>query len=189
VAVETIENELQYRGCFVLLTARIPQEGGLLTWKSGQRREVLERLLPHAEAVDIELAKAEAMGTVIKKVRERGMILVLSAHAIQRPASAARLQAWLEGFRQWRPDIAKIAGRVEEGGDLQRLAAALISGIQPGSRLEPRLNMAVMGMGPLANVSRRLLAQLGSCLMYGYLDEPAAPGQPSVAELRKLLQK
>jgi 3-dehydroquinate dehydratase len=36
-----------------------------------------------------------------------------------------------------------------------------------------------MASGPLAEASRLSLPALGSKLIYVYLDEPAAPGQPS----------
>jgi 3-dehydroquinate dehydratase-1 len=43
-----------------------------------------------------------------------------------------------------------------------------------------------MGLGPHAAQSRSVLTALGSRLVYGYLDEAAAPGQPSAAEVRKM---
>jgi len=45
----------------------------------------------------------------------------------------------------------------------------------------------VMATGPMAQVSRVVLPSLGSKLVYGYLDEPAAPGQPSAQELKGML--
>jgi 3-dehydroquinate dehydratase-1 len=44
-----------------------------------------------------------------------------------------------------------------------------------------------MGVGPHAAQSRSVLAGLGSRLVYGYLDQPAAPGQPSAAAVRKMV--
>ncbi len=42
-------------------------------------------------------------------------------------------------------------------------------------------------LGPYAAQSRSVLAALGSRLVYGYLDEPAAPGQPSAGEVSKMV--
>jgi 3-dehydroquinate dehydratase-1 len=44
-----------------------------------------------------------------------------------------------------------------------------------------------MGLGPYAAQSRAVLTALGSRLAYGYLDQAAAPGQPSAAEVRKMV--
>lgn len=38
-------------------------------------------------------------------------------------------------------------------------------------------------MGPQGEATRTLFPPLGSVLTYGYLDEAAAPGQPSAADL------
>ena len=46
---------------------------------------------------------------------------------------------------------------------------------------------AFMGMGTLGPESRRLAADAGSVLNYGYLVEPNAPGQLSALEIRERL--
>jgi 3-dehydroquinate dehydratase-1 len=46
-----------------------------------------------------------------------------------------------------------------------------------------------MGMGALGRVSRLLLAQLGSVLNYGYLDQATVPGQWPAARLRELIRE
>jgi 3-dehydroquinate dehydratase-1 len=51
----------------------------------------------------------------------------------------------------------------------------------------PEWPLAVMGLGPYAAQSRSVLTALGSRLVYGYLDQAAAPGQPSAAEVRKMV--
>ena len=49
--------------------------------------------------------------------------------------------------------------------------------------------LCVIGMGPDWAHTRVLFPQLGSCLTYGYLDKPTAPGQFSAAELTEKLQQ
>ena len=44
-----------------------------------------------------------------------------------------------------------------------------------------------MGMGRLGKISRLLLAQAGSVLNYGYLDQPNASGQWEATLLKKRL--
>jgi 3-dehydroquinate dehydratase-1 len=76
--------------------------------------------------------------------------------------------------------ILKIAGHIASWRDLQRLAALLVN--------YPERQIAVMGLGPHAPQSRSVLAALGSRLVYGWLDKPAAPGQPSAADVRKMIE-
>ena len=49
--------------------------------------------------------------------------------------------------------------------------------------------VCVMGMGDMGKETRLLFPTLGSCLTYGYLDKPAAPGQLSAVKLVERLSK
>jgi 3-dehydroquinate dehydratase-1 len=179
VPVEKIEAALRTKKHPVLLTLRIPSEGGQIAWKAKDRRELFLRLLPKVEAIDVELATARAMRPVIEAARRGGKTVVLSAHAIQKPASAAQIARWVGRFDPLPATILKIAVRIRSWRDLQQLAALLLD--------YPDWPMTVMGLGPYAAQSRAALTALGSRLVYGYLDQAAAPGQPSAAEVRKMV--
>lgn len=179
VSAEKIEMALRKRKHSVLLTLRIPAEGGQRAWKIAERRELYLRLLPHVEAIDIELATVKAMKPVIEEARRTKKTVVLSAHAIQKPASPAQIARWVAQFDHKPSTILKIATRIKSWHDLQQLAALLIN--------HPDWQLAVMGLGPYAAQSRSVLTALGSRLVYGYLDRAAAPGQPSAAEARKMV--
>jgi 3-dehydroquinate dehydratase-1 len=179
VAVEEIETALRRKKHPVLLTLRITPEGGRTAWKVAARRALFLLLLPQVEAIDVELATARAMQTVIEEARRTGKSVVLSAHAIDQPATPAQIARWLRQFEGRPSTILKIAARIKSWRDLQRLAALLIN--------RSDLPLAVMGLGPYAAQSRSVLAALGSRLVYGYLDQPAAPGQPSAAEVKKMV--
>jgi 3-dehydroquinate dehydratase I len=180
VPVETIETALKARKHPALITLRIPAEGGHRRWKPTERRDLYLRLLPHAEAIDIEIATASALAPVIAEARRTRKTVILSAHALKRPATPAQIAAWTAPFDPPPPrTILKIAAQIKSWRHLQQLAALLVN--------HPAWPIAVMGLGLHAAQSRRVLAALGSRLVYGYLDEPAAPGQPSAAEVRKMI--
>jgi 3-dehydroquinate dehydratase-1 len=179
VPVDKIEAALRTKKHPVLLTLRIPAEGGQCAWKVAERRELFLRLLPLVEAIDVELATARAMQPVLDEARRMGKTIVLSAHAIEKPASPAQIARWLGQFPPLPATILKIAARIKSWRDLQQLAALLVN--------HPDWPLAVMGLGPYAAQSRAVLMALGSRLVYGYLDQPAAPGQPSAAEVRKMV--
>ena len=180
VALETIEVALKGRRLPVLLTLRIPAEGGHMTWKTKARRDGYLQLLPQVEAVDVELASVRAMQPVIQAAQAAGKTIVFSAHSIEKPATAAQFSRWARQHAHGPHAILKIAARIKSWRDLQQLAAVLVN--------HPEWHVAVMGLGPYAAQSRSVLAALGSRLVYGYLDAPAAPGQPSVAEVRKMVE-
>ena len=180
VSVEKIEAALKKRRHPVLLTLRIPAEGGQRAWKVKERRELFLRLLPQVEAIDVELATARVMQPVIDEARRKGKTVVFSAHAIRRPTTPAQIARWVGEFDHQPRTILKVAAQIKSWRDLQQLAALLVN--QPG------WSIAVMGLGPYAAQSRSVLTALGSSLVYGYLDQPAAPGQPSAAEVRKMVK-
>ncbi len=179
VTVDKIEAALRKKKHPVLLTLRIPAEGGQRAWKVAERRALFLKLLPHVEAIDVEMATAGAMRPVIEEARRAGKTVVLSAHAIARPATLAQVDRWVGQFDPQPRTLLKIAARIQSWRDLQQLAALLVN--------HPDWPLAVMGLGPYAAQSRAVLTALGSRLVYGYLDQPAAPGQPSAAEARKMV--
>jgi 3-dehydroquinate dehydratase I len=180
VSPEEIEKALRARKHPVLLTLRIPAEGGKLAWKLAERRSLYLQLLPHVEAIDVELATATALAPVVNEALRTGKTLVLSAHAIEKPATPAQIARWVGQFDPQPSTILKVAARIKSWRDLQQLAALLVN--------HPDWSIAVMGLGPYASQSRSVLAALGSRLVYGYLDEPAAPGQPSSADVKKMVR-
>ncbi len=181
VNAEKIESALKKRRHPVLLTLRIPAEGGQWAWKVAERRELFLRLLPQVEAVDVELATARVMQPVLDAARRKGKTVVFSAHAIQRPATPAQIARWVGEFDHQPRTILKIASQIKSWRDLQQLAALLVN--------HPDWSIAAMGLGFYAAQSRSVLAALGSRLVYGYLDRAAAPGQPSAAEVRKMVKE
>jgi 3-dehydroquinate dehydratase-1 len=179
--LEKIEAALRGRRHPVLLTLRIPAEGGHRPWKTAERRELFLRLLPLAEAIDLELASLATMSAVLEEARRLGKTVILSAHALKAPATPAQFLKWQRQHDDAPGAILKIASFIKSWRDLQRLAALLVN--------HPERAIAVMGVGPHASQSRMVLAALGSRLVYGYLDLPAAPGQPSAQSLRKMIQR
>ena len=126
--MEKIEAALKTRSVMpVLLTLRIPPEGGQLAWKVKERRELFLRLLPLVEAIDVELATAGAMQAVIDEARRLGKTVVLSAHAIAKPATVAQFARWKGSFAPLPATILKIAARIQSWRDLQQLAALLVN--------------------------------------------------------------
>jgi len=179
VPVEKIEAALRMKKHPVLLTLRIPPEGGQIAWKLAERRKLFLQLLPHVEAIDVELATANAMEAVIEEARRTGKTIVLSAHAIEKSATPAQVASWVGQFDPLPATILKVAARIKSWHDLQQLAGLLVN--------HPDWPIAVMGLGPYAAQSRSVLTALGSRLVYGYLDRAAAPGQPSATEVRKMV--
>ena len=162
-----------------LLTVRAAAEGGRNGLTTARREEMFRRLLPVAALVDIEIACMAEFAGVVAEAKERGVLVVGSSHDFERTPPREELVERIGVACAAGADIVKFAAVAGTAADLAVLASLLE---EPG---HPPLS--VMGMGVLGRVSRLLLAQLGSVLNYGYIDNATVSGQWSGSRLRTLI--
>jgi 3-dehydroquinate dehydratase-1 len=129
--------------------------------------------------LDIELASLRELRSIRSQFPKKPFIL--SAHFFEHTPPDDELASLLESMAAKKPDIIKVACRCNSSADLGRLAVL--------QHLNRKLPLALMGMGELGRISRTMLPLLGARLVYGWLDAPTAPGQPSVSELHKQLSQ
>jgi 3-dehydroquinate dehydratase-1 len=163
----------------VLLTARHPAEGGAQGTVAAQRRAMLERFLPAAAALDVELRSTRALRPVLEAAAS-GAVRIVSFHDFIRTPSLPTLRKVVRSAQAAGADVVKIATQLRSAADLATLLQ-----LQAGSSGP----LATMGMGPLGRVSRLVLAAAGSRLNYGYLDRPQVPGQWPALELREMMRR
>lgn len=163
----------------LLLTVRTSREGGRFEGSEAERTARYAELIPFVAAVDVEL-ESSAFADVCAAARAERRCVIASFHDFVETPPAPRLRELIEQGRRAGADIIKIATRTDRDEEVARLESLLA----PGSLKTP---LAVMGMGPRGAESRLRLAAAGSCLVYGFLDEPNAPGQPSSIDLVRAL--
>ncbi len=165
-------------GVPLLFTARAAAEGGAGNLPAARRIALLEPVLEEAALIDIELASALEMKGLLASMKRRNIPWVASWHDFEgRADSFEKIPAMAEQAAAAGAACFKAAVRLHAPADLARLADLL--------RSVKTLPLALMGMGPLAPVSRLLCAQYGSVLNYGYIGEaPTAPGQWHAALLK-----
>lgn len=180
-SLDTAEQSVaQLRGR-IIITARHPAEGGANSLSLRSRRALLQRFLPHADYIDVELRSARALGDLIDAARDAQMRAILSLHDLHAMPSAVLLRRKLRAAISLRADIFKIAVRVDTASELDRLLAFF----EEASR---ELPTAAMGVGRFGRRSRIELARAGSVLNYVYLTRPQTSGQLSLLEARAALQ-
>jgi len=175
VPVDVVIRHLIRRKNPVLLTLRTKREGGLHSWKSTERQLLFEQLIPHVEAVDLELQNLHLLQPVIRLARKEKRGIILSAHSITQKLTLGKATRLIGEFRHYRVQAYKIAALARSRRDLGVLARLLID--------FPKLRLGVMAIGPASHVSRKLMPLLGSRLVYGYLDAPAAKNQPALKQV------
>jgi len=170
VSPDLIQETMATRTTPTLLTLRTREEGGAFNWRSRQRVLFFLKFIPFADAVDLELTNVPRLSRVLRNVRRMKRDLIISSHSLKRKLTPLRLRRLLQQFRQTRAQVYKIVGLARRRKDLHVLAEPLLR--------QSHMRLAIMASGPLATASRISLPALGSRLVYVFLDEPTAPGQP-----------
>ncbi len=163
----------------VILTVRGSREGGANALSLATRIGMLEKFLPHAAFVDLELASVKELGSIAAAARAQKIGVILSHHDFKKTPPQKKLVALAKAAAHAGADIFKIATVTKTASDVAELLGFLHAGA--------RLPLSVMGMGRFGKVSRLLFAQAGSVLNYGFLDQAAVPGQWPALLLKKRL--
>ncbi len=162
----------------LLITARHPAEGGRNDLSAAQRRHLLQRFLPHAAAIDIELRSAAQMRSLLATADEQNVRRILSVHALDRMPSPRELERIVERALAFPRSTLKIVVRTETERDLAQLLAFF-------DEYKTRLPLSAMGVGKLGRASRIALLRCGSVLNYAHLGRATLAGQLSFAEARR----
>lgn len=168
-----------------LITVRRPEEGGTCDLSEEKRLALYRAAMPGAQLVDTEIASLGTSGFAgfAEEVHSAGALLVGSFHDFNGFPGTDILDREVKKAFECGADIAKVAVVIEHLSDLFQLAELI------GEVLAADLRISAMGMGPYGKLSRLVLAKAGSCLNYGYLQTPNAPGQWPAAELKRLIEE
>lgn len=168
-----------------LLTVRRPDEGGAGDLDDRVRVELYRKHLGLATLVDTEITSlsSASFSGFAKEVDDAGADLIASFHDFAGFPGEESLREKVAAAFESGAAIAKLAVVVTTMEQLFVLVRIVEETVSSGRRI------SAMGMGPLGKLSRLVLARAGSCLNYGYLQRPNAPGQWSAEELRRLLDK
>ncbi len=163
-----------------LLTARDPAEGGVGDLSLDQRLSIYQAIMASSDLIDIEVANLAVAQARLDFADFSGQ-LVGSFHDFSGFPGIVKLRDRVDAAYAAGADIAKLAVVVETFGQLYELTDLVLEHRSAGRAI------SAMGMGPLGQLSRLVLAKAGSCLNYGYLQTENAPGQWPANQLRDLI--
>jgi 3-dehydroquinate dehydratase-1 len=164
----------------IILTVRAAAEGGRAL-DDKRRRALYLAGLPHADAIDIEIASSALMADVLAAARAAGRGIILSAHVLDSTPAAATLLALVDRGRELGAQLVKLATEARELAELQTLLEVTLVARSGG--------IVTLAMGPMGPLSRLVLPAAGSLLTYGSVGRATAPGQIPVAELAGLCRR
>lgn len=164
----------------IIITARDPREGGTGNLPQAKRLDLLERFLPFAEYVDVEVGLADAFAQLLGDAKKRGVGRILSYHNFKTTAPSRTLAARARVAIAHGADIFKVATRTDTASAISRLVDLV-------TNFHSDVPISAMGIGKLGAISRLLLARCGSVLNYAPITHPNVEGQTSLELLRSAL--
>lgn len=170
--------EVAALGMPVIFTVRLHSEGGKWVKQDKLRMPLFEDALKHLSAVDVEL-ESKLMPAVCKLAKSLKKATVVSFHDFNKTPSLGTLK-----------DIAKKSAAHGSVVKISTMAATShdILTLQKLLECDFGVPLCVIGMGAAATKTRITFPAMGSCLTYGYLDVPSAPGQLSAKTLNEQLR-
>jgi len=173
--IDQLERKMSILSSPVIITARDPREGGANNLSQKERHDLLLRFLPRAKYVDVELRSARAFKSLLAHARKQNVRRILSLHDFKSTPSARTLRAKASLAKMHGADIFKIATRTDTPAQLTRLIDFVTDkGVD--------FPVSAMGIGKLGALSRVILAQLGSVLIYTSMGRPNVEGQLSIRQ-------
>ena len=163
----------------VLITIRTNKEGGTWQIDDAHRFEFFKEFFDIATYADIEL-KSDLFKYQKRSDFPKSMTVIGSFNDYEKCPSEEEMSELIRQGESWGIDIVKLAVYCKGPADRETLENTL--------RSNQKSSLALMGMGPEGLETRFTLPPLGSKFTYGFLDKPAAPGQPSCAALAQKLK-
>lgn len=170
-----------FKGIPAIATIRIKEEGGAWHWSEALRQEIFVALIPHIDAVDIELSAKDTLRKIGSLAKKRGKLLIVSYHNFETTPALARLKKIVKTAEVAGADIVKIATHAGDPKHIKILTELLTK--------HARKNLVVIGMGDKGAATRVTFPRLGSLFTFASATEKTAPGQMPLAQMIKMLRR
>ncbi len=174
-------------GLPLVATIRLATELGDWHRSDDERRPIFDAIVAEAELIDVELASRGLREHVIARCRELGRGAVVSHHDVRGTPSAGALAGLAaEAVEQLGATVFKVCPMARGPIDVARL----LSFVQAFRDRYEAAQIVGMALGAEGSISRVMGPVFGSCMTYGFVEgeEPAAPGQLPIRELRARYQ-
>ncbi len=170
----------RYAGIPTIATIRCAAEGGGWNGPEEERLNLYLALLPHVDAVDVELSAHPLCGKVFAQARNEHRLGIGSYHNFDGTPSLPELNAIYAAGKHSGADIVKVAASCRTTDDVHTLAQFTLE--------HKDENVIVIGMGALGRLTRIFFPALGSRITFTFMEESAAPGQLNWRDTLKYLE-
>lgn len=170
-----------------IFTFRSEGEGGMrqISTEAYVNLNQMVSEIEQVQAVDVEVfMDSPRMGRLIGALHEQGKVVVGSHHRFDRTPPRTDMITILKKLELAGADIVKLAVMPHSEGDVKNLMQTT-NEATCNYLNRPAITMS---MGELGQVSRVVGELIGSCLTFGCVGAPSAPGQIEVDTLRRQME-
>lgn len=169
-ALYVLDHVTRFSRLPTIATIRTKAEGGAWEGAESDRLELFRAVLPHVDAVDIELSATEILPELVTDAHMQGKVVVVSNHNFDYTPSLADLENMAQRAKQSGADYVKISTMAKTLADIKTLAMFTLRNAE--------LGLIVSAMGNQGSVSRVFFPALGSRITYAHAGgQPLVPGQ------------
>ena len=169
----------------LLVTVRSKTQGGLCDAAPSDIANLLVSMsaVHAADMFDVEFFTFEKPERLIKKLQERGAMVISSHHDFDETPSVDVMHTLLSQMREGDADLLKLAVMPKNVSDVLSLLQVTADFHQK----DPSIPLITMSMGKLGMMSRISGEIFGSCITFGTVGKPSAPGQMPWEEMKQIL--
>lgn len=170
----------------LLFTFRSESEGGrkAICAKDYFALNLAVAMYGEVDLIDLEIYHdLDRAKNVISMLHEAGIKVIASYHDFDKTPSRSEIMTKLSKMKELDADILKIAVMPNEIGDVARLLK--ITGRTSINFEKPLIAVA---MGQMGMITRIAGESFGSDITFGMIDEPSAPGQLKIDDLKLILE-
>jgi 3-dehydroquinate dehydratase-1 len=167
-------------GLPIIGTLRSKAEGGVFEGDENARFELIKTVIENVDYIDIERESSKKKIYECRNIAKKsGTKIIISSHFFDKKdvPSSKKLKRILKKSFERSADIAKVAFMPDGKEDLLKVYRVALENKMP--------DICLIAMGDFGKQTRILAPFFGSSLTYGYIDEAAAPGQLSVAQIKR----
>jgi 3-dehydroquinate dehydratase-1 len=168
----------------VILTVRKPGEGGKYPFVETERVKLIQKCItanPHA--IDLEFSiEAEVLASLIKLSRQQDVRVILSFHDFEKTPEVKEMKDIILDAVSKKVDYVKIIGTANCVEDNLKMLSL------PQIAQENGVKIVSFSMGRKGTISRILSPIFGAAFTFASLDEPTAPGQIQIEEMKNYLE-
>ena len=168
-----------------LVTVRSKAQGGNCDFSPQEISNLLVSMsgVHSADFIDVEFFTFEHPERLIKKLQERGALVITSHHDFEETPEVGVMSTLLEQMKDGDADIVKLAVMPNCVSDV----LALLQVTDDFHKENKNIPIVTMSMGSLGMITRISGEIFGSCITFGSFGKNSAPGQMPREELERVL--